>query len=296
MGSGVAACRLLEQLEAGDARHPVERVMALLTRAADAGEPHAQAALGRLHFEGKLIPRDPRAALRCFLAAAEAGHAQAQAWLGDVLLTGQDVLVDRETARRWYRKAAEQGHVGALLALSGQSAESSDEARDLFPLWLQAAEAGHPTARRVVGEFYARGVGVERSVHEGARWLRLACEDGVEAAALVLAALILRGETESGYPAEALDLLTRAATTGVDGSGADAEYNLGVCHRRGLLTPVDLDAAEHWYRRAAAKGQASAQLALADLLRERATSEAERAEAAHWYAAADAARLSLASA
>jgi hypothetical protein len=222
--------------------------------------------------------------LRCFLAAAESGHAQAQAWLGDVLLTGQDVLADRETARHWYRRAAEQGHVGALLALSGPAlnGEDPDEARGLFPLWLQVAAAGDPTARRVVGEHYARGIWVKRDVAEAATWLRLASEDGVDAAGLVLAALLLRGEAEPAYPSEALDLLARAAAQG----NADAEYNLGVCHRRGLLTPSDLDEAARWYRRAAARGQPSAQLALADLLRETAKGEAELVEAAQWYAAA----------
>jgi hypothetical protein len=38
---------------------------------------------------------------------------------------------------------------------------------------------------------------------EGVKWLRLAWEDGVDAAALALAAVLLRGEAETAYPTEA---------------------------------------------------------------------------------------------
>jgi TPR repeat protein len=130
-----------------------------------------------------------------------------------------------------------------------------------------------------VGDLYCRGEGVEKSIPEGVKWLRLASEDGNAAARLLLAALLLRGETESAYPNEPVDLLTRAAAQG----SVDAEYNLGVCFRLGLRVARDLDMARYWYRRAALHDQPSAQIALGDLLLATANGEADQAEAARWY-------------
>ena len=287
MGSGVAASQLLLDLEGGGTRVPAERVIALLTRAALAGDPSAQAGLGRVFHEGVLVARDPGAALRWFLAAAQAGQSFAQAWMGDMLLMGQDVIADRDEAVRWYREAAAQGHVGALQALSNPGLRSDDprEAQALFRLWLAAAENGDLLARRVVGEHLVRGLGVEASVPEGVRWLRLAREGGSTAAGLVLAAVLLQGQAEPAYPTEPIDLLAAAAAEG----NVDAQYNLGVCHRLGLCVPVDLGAARGWYERAARAGQPSAQLALGDLLTETATDAAGIAEAIEWYRAAAAA-------
>lgn len=284
MGSGVAACRLLERLEGGDERLGIERVVELLTQSANAGEPNAQVGLARLYYEGKLVERDSGAALRWFVAAADAGNAFAQAWMGDVLLTGQGVLVDRVAARHWYRKAAGQGHVGAIQALSQPDfqADAPDDGFDLFACWMKAAEAGETTAQRVVGELFLRGSGTPKDTVAAVKWLRLAVAGRNSAAMGLLAAAMLGGEAESAYPLEPIDLLNRAADLG----NADAIYNLGVCHRRGLRIEPDIEIAKSLYRKASNLDQSSAQLALADILCQPGASETDLAEALLLYSRA----------
>jgi hypothetical protein len=63
----------------------------------------------------------------------------------------------------------------------------------------------------------------------------------------------------------------------------DAKYNLGVCYRRGLGVARNDSEAERLYRAAAERGHRSAQLALASMREQSATSEADWVEALHWY-------------
>jgi hypothetical protein len=63
----------------------------------------------------------------------------------------------------------------------------------------------------------------------------------------------------------------------------DAQYNLGVCLRRGLGVPANDARAERCYRSAAENGQRSAQLALGSLLEPSARTDQEWREVARWY-------------
>jgi TPR repeat protein len=96
---------------------------------------------------------------------------------------------------------------------------------------------------------------------------------------VLLGGLILENPANAMRFPEAVELFHRAAMLG----NSDAEYNLGVCLRRGLGIEQDADAAERIYRAAAEQNNISAQLALGDLIAERATTEDEWLEAANWY-------------
>ena len=96
---------------------------------------------------------------------------------------------------------------------------------------------------------------------------------------VMVGGLILQNPQDAASFPEAVDLFRRAATQG----NADAEYNLGVCLRRGLGVAVDNNAAEHFYRSAAQRNHVSAQLALGDLIAQSATSDVQWLEAARWY-------------
>lgn len=63
----------------------------------------------------------------------------------------------------------------------------------------------------------------------------------------------------------------------------DAQYNLGVCLRRGFGGVRDDARAERAYRSAASKGHRSAQFALGSLKAETAVTSEDWSEVAHWY-------------
>ncbi len=107
-----------------------------------------------------------------------------------------------------------------------------------------------------------------------------------------LALLLLCLQAQPGIARDPLwELLPWNERLGVDwyenrGERGDAEAQAiaGAMHERGIGTPVDLEAARRWYRRAAENGQPAAQFRLGVLLSER--PGGDEAEAARWYRAA----------
>jgi len=175
-----------------------------------------------------------------------------------------------------------QGHGGATRALTAMgvaAGEHPEQMARLYKLWLQGAERGDATAQRVVGDFHMRGVGIERSRQEAERWLTASSNHGDTAAMVLLGGLILADTDNDARFPQAVELFRRAAEQG----NVDAEYNLGVCLKRGLGVPADSSAAERSYRSAGERNHASAQLALADLIAARATTDEERLDATRWY-------------
>jgi TPR repeat protein len=218
--------------------------------------------------------------------------------VGDALVTGTIVKADPAAAAGWYEHAALQGHAGATQALTTlrvAEGAGSDEMARLFKHWLVGAKRGDAMAQRVVGDFYLKGVGVERSTTEAQRWLAAAADQGNTAAMVLLGGVILQNPVSEDLYPEAVELFRRASAQG----NVDAEYNLGVCWRRGWGVVADDTTAEQHYRAAAERNHVSAQLALADLLAARAANEVEWTEATRWYRMAadsgnDAARARLA--
>jgi hypothetical protein len=79
-------------------------------RAAAAGNAEADYALGRLHYEGFLIPRDTVEMQTMLKAAAWQGHARAQLTLGVIYEYGlDDIGTDLTAALMWYELAARHG-------------------------------------------------------------------------------------------------------------------------------------------------------------------------------------------
>jgi hypothetical protein len=96
-----------------------ELAAAWFRRAAAQGEAEAQYALGRLHYEGFLIPRDGGEMRAALEAAARQGHARARLTLGVVHEYGcEDIAADLVEALKWYALAGRSGgaEVAARLA------------------------------------------------------------------------------------------------------------------------------------------------------------------------------------
>jgi uncharacterized protein len=79
-------------------------------RAAAGGNAEAEYALGRLHYEGFLVPRDTAEMRTMLKAAAWQGHARARLTLGVVYEYGlDDIGHDYTAALMWYELAARRG-------------------------------------------------------------------------------------------------------------------------------------------------------------------------------------------
>jgi TPR repeat protein len=128
-------------------------------------------------------------------------------------------------------------------------------------------------------------VGVQASPKEARRWLTAAARQGHAGAMVLLGGLLLQfapdatDRAHAEEQARAAELFRRAASKG----NIDAQYNLGVCLRRGIGVLRDDAKAELLYTAAAEHGHVSAQLALGTLKAQNATKEADWEDVAYWY-------------
>ena len=266
LGDGRAAADLVLALDPEAPSGDGQTYIDLLIRCAEANDLNAQSTLGRIAYDGKLVPQDMSLSLHWLTKAAEQGDAFAQAWLGDVLTSGEGGSKDRQGAIGWYWRSATAGHVGAALILTDMALKGRPDVlpEQVFDLWRRAADAGSALGQRMAGDFLLRGFGVRQDLSRGVNYLRLASLAGNTAAQSLLAVTLLRYPDQRTFDFEAAELLRSAA----DADNVEAQYNLGVCYKRGLHIAADRSKAEHWYRRAADAGHPSAELALADLLTE----------------------------
>jgi TPR repeat protein len=158
-----------------------ERAAALMQRAADAGHPAAQEAIGRACLERKPNP-ELACAERNLDAAAKAGRPSAQSLLGWMYANGAGVPRDARRASELYLEAARSGDPAAQNNL-GELYEKGNGVRKnarLAASWyLQAAQAGFGAAQFNLGRMYALGVGVERDPAKARAWLEKARAQGI---------------------------------------------------------------------------------------------------------------------
>lgn len=235
--------------------------LALLRRAAEAGAPQCQTALGVRLSHGQGVPEDAAQAALWFRRAAVAGHVPGQRNLGYALARGLGVARDADAAQYWLRKAAGQGdrfasfHLGELFAARRDVAEAAR-------LYRQAAEQGYAPAQRELGDLYRLGRGVGQDAAQAEAWLRKAAEQG-DLDARFLLAVVLRGD-DGGHTnsPEAARLMREAAEQGF----VQAQRELGYMHLVGWCVPRDAKQAQLWLRRSAERGDDIGQFLLSSTL------------------------------
>jgi TPR repeat protein len=96
------------------------------------------------------------------------------------------------------------------------------DAKNMAPLFIEAAQAGLPTAQFSLGLASIKGWGVVRDRAKGIRWLEIAANAGHHDARVLLATEILRSKPDAGGVTRARDLLEKA----VAGGNFNAQYFL----------------------------------------------------------------------
>ena len=155
------------------------------------------------------------------------------------------------------------------------------------------ANLGDPAAQTLLGEIYARGLGVGRDEKESARWYGIAAKAGVAEAQFRYALLLLEGKVVERDDATARDLMKAAADAGnplaafnygqmliqsaptggfaealsyfrraADKNVPDAEYALSQLHAYGKGVEKDDAKARQWLTEAARSGHDLAQIEL----------------------------------
>jgi TPR repeat protein len=193
---------------------------------------------------------------------AEAGDAQAQSEMGDFYANTNDkgtpAQRDDQEAIRWYEKAALQGDsaseyvLGDFFYLEGRGVPQDLE---LAQYWLRkAAEQGNAQAEMALGQLYEEGKGVEKDWAQARLWYQRAVDHhwpmaqyGLQRVAAADGGDGAQADEETGPDADALEL--RKGDAYADPNGGR----------------FDPDLARQWYGGPAQRGNAEAQLKLADL-------------------------------
>lgn len=126
------------------------------------------------------------------------------------------------------------------------------------------AQKNDPAAMTLIGEIYAKGLGVGRDDSKAAQWYKLAAAHGDSDAMFALAMFDFTGRAGPRDPEEGARLLTEAAKLG----HPLAAYNLGLLYLDGKQFPQDYKRAAELFRQAARAGNPEAQYALATLYKE----------------------------
>ncbi|WP_193370039.1 SEL1-like repeat protein [Pelagibius marinus] len=134
----------------------------------------------------------------------------------------------------------------------GLSLRNEGKNEDAFTYFLDAAERGHGPAAYETGEAYNAGLGVEKDLNAGAKWINAAAARGEPRAQYAVGAALYNGAGVEQDYARAARYLGNAASQG----HAGAQYLLGECYANGRGVTKNLSWAARWYGKAAMQGHA----------------------------------------
>lgn len=218
-------------------------------KAADLGNPVGQSGLGLMYLYGRGVERDTSKALQYFSLAAEQGWVDGQLQLGNMYFSGTGVRRDYKLANKYFSLALQSGHVLAFYNLAQMHATGTGMMRSCptaVELLKNVAERGKWSSELMVAHSdYSEG-----KVNEAFVKYALLAEMGYEVAQSNAAFILDKGETtllseEEGL-VMALQLWARSAAQGY----SPAQVKLGDAHYYGRGTKVDYEAAAGYYRSA----------------------------------------------
>ncbi|XP_061721372.1 protein sel-1 homolog 1 [Cydia pomonella] len=235
-------------LEGGDGiKADNDTALRYFRKAAEQNNPVGQSGLGIMYLQGRGVPKDTATALKFFTMAANQGWVEGQLHLGFMYFSGIGVRRDFKQANKYFSLASQSGHVLALYHLAHTHAQGLGVLRSCttaVELFKNVCERGAWGSRLMLAHAAWRARDSDSSLLQ---YLSLA-ERGYELAMSNAAFLLDIGEV-SLFPEEeryrrALQLWGRAAAQGYSA----ARVKLGDYHYYGQGTHQDLEAAAHHYR------------------------------------------------
>ncbi|KAL0126931.1 hypothetical protein PUN28_005336 [Cardiocondyla obscurior] len=218
-------------------------------KAAELGNPVGQSGLGLMYLYGMGVERNTAKALQYFSQAAEQGWVDGQLQLGNMYFSGIGVRRDYKMANKYFNLASQSGHVLAYYNLAQMHAAGTGMMRSCptaVELMKNVAERGKWSDQLMVAHTDYR----EGRVNEAFLNYALFSEMGYEVAQSNAAFILDRGEadilSEEEGLVRALALWARAAAQGYSA----AQVKLGDAHYYGRGTKVDYEAAAGHYRSA----------------------------------------------
>lgn len=273
------------------ARSPA-KALAHYRMAAAAGDPQGVLGIARLAKAGAVpemteaeVEEAARVALATLMVDVGRGNCQALYAIGLLYDAGDIVPLDQALAAAWYRAAATAiAHPKAAERLAWMYQNGVGVERslpDMFRYLRIAALGGRPRAMVQVGQAYALGDGTEADGAKAIVWFERA-DRAHQAAALRWLIRAWRGEFGTpADPVKAFSYLKRSAER--PSPDAKTVFELGTAYLAGEGTPVDMEAALAALDRAASLGSEDAAELLGDIHLEGRGMAADPLRAARYY-------------
>lgn len=229
--------------------------------AAQQNNVDAQFLVGQIYRASTQIDRDSGKTLYWFGRAAEGGQVKAQYQLATMFLKGDGVATDLQRAVSLYQMAATQGHARAQYSLALRYLLGSGVNKDASAAvhWFEkAAKQGHAEAQYSLGMRYQLGSGVEKNIENSMVWYQKSAEQGNLDAEYRLAKLLLDGHGVDNNPQKAIAMLLDLAAQ----ENQVAQYALYVIYQQGKVVGQDDTIARLYLQRAAEGGYDAAQYSL----------------------------------
>ncbi|XP_029674131.1 protein sel-1 homolog 1 [Formica exsecta] len=210
-------------------------------KAADLGNPVGQSGLGLMYLYGMGVERNTAKALQYFGQAAEQGWVDGQLQLGNMYFSGTGVRRDYKLANKYFSLASQSGHVLAYYNLAQMHATGTGMMRSCptaVELMKNVAERGKWSDQLMMAHNDYRDGRINEAFLNYALFSEMGYEVAQSNAAFIL-------DREEGL-VRALALWARAAAQGYSA----AQVKLGDAHYYGRGTKIDYEAAAGHYRSA----------------------------------------------
>lgn len=201
-------------------------------------------------YEGNGLSEQEAAKL--LAKAADMGYAASEWVLARRYLNGKGVSHDTKKAVELLSKAARQGYkkaqyqLGIVLTTSALYCRNEDNLKLAAHYFDSAAREGHANAQYEIGKCWYYGTGVEKNEEYAEYWFKLAAEQEVGSAYLMLGYI---EEDRKNYGNAFRNYLK-----GADLDSSYSKYNLGRCFLKGIGTDADKEKGIKWLKIAANEG------------------------------------------
>ena len=294
-GYRLAQLRLADCLKNGTGTEKnLKKALYWYEKAAEQGDVNAQRESGNLYSGAfDMTLKNPEREAYWYKKAAEQGDPFSQYAIGDCYLRGEGIQKNFHHAKHWFLLSAEKGNEFGKFQLANAYAEEKDWEKYIF--WLtSAAEQGLGSAQCNLGAEYVTGTHVEKDLKKALDWMEKAKENNIPQAAGAAEEILemLRKEQYEKKLQEldaeqllslgqeyfqredykhAVPYIEKAAQTGLPAAQAmfGAWYAKGIDIEGQEIEP-DLEKAQYWMEKAAAKGAPNAQESLQNIIRVRA--------------------------
>ncbi len=223
-------------------------------KAAEQGEVNAEQSLGRIYAAGDSVPINVEEAVKWYGAAAAQGAPDAEFRMGRAYLAGNQIPQDVPKGTDLVQKAARQGMVSAAGLLATLDFNGYKELPPNLPealKWAQeAAGAGDPEGKLVLGYLYAQGKVLGKDMAKAFSLIKEAAEGGNVDAEYALGTYYREGSGTPPDITESAKWIRKAA----ESDNPAAEFQLGLYYLNGKGVPKDIDEATRWFRFSALQG------------------------------------------